>query len=55
MSKGKIFFFVGLVMFVGGIYISTFWVSIGSILGVIGGGLMGWSIYFLSENKVNDR
>ena len=48
MKKGVPLFLIGLFMYMFGIYLSTHWVVLGSLI-VVGGGLvMGSSIYFLS-------
>ncbi|MCD5323311.1 MULTISPECIES: hypothetical protein [Pontibacillus] len=55
MKKVRILFFAGLLLFLLGIYLSTFsltyWVIIGTLLGIIGGFLMGGSTYFLPKPK----
>ena len=48
MKKGVPFFLIGLFMFMFGIYLSTHWGVLGSLIGVGGGLVMGSSIYFLS-------
>jgi len=44
MKKGNIRFFVGLIMFMFGIYISTYYV-IGILIGIAGGIVMGSSTF----------
>ncbi|MCA0993378.1 hypothetical protein [Pseudalkalibacillus hwajinpoensis] len=55
MKKVKNFFIAGLLLFLLGIYLSTFslthWVIIGTLLAIIGGFLMGGSTYFLPKSK----
>lgn len=49
---------VGLVIFMLGIYFSTLlttgWIITGTLMAVIGGGIMGISTYFLSKTKKNN-
>ncbi|WHY69602.1 hypothetical protein [Neobacillus sp. SuZ13] len=47
MNKGMTMFSIGLVMFMFGIYLSTNWAIIGTLMGVVGGIIMGSSKYFL--------
>jgi len=51
MKIGIALFFSGLVMFTLGIYLSIYWVIIGTLLGVAGGMIMGISSYFLAKKK----
>ena len=51
MNKGIALLFIGLVMFMLGIYLSIHWVVIGTFLGVGGGIIMGSSSYFLAKKK----
>ena len=51
MKKGNALFFIGLVMFMLGIYLSIYWVVIGTLLGVAGGMIIGISSYFLAKKK----
>ncbi|SHG45905.1 hypothetical protein [Ornithinibacillus halophilus] len=55
MKKVKILFITGLLLFMIGIYVSTFltthWVIIGTLLAVLGGFLMGGSSYFLPRDS----
>lgn len=53
MNKGHILFFTGLVMFMAGIYLSMNWGVIGTLMAVIGGGVMGSSTYFIATKKIN--
>lgn len=52
---GTILFIIGLIMFTIGVYLSGVYyysakfVLIGCIIAVIGGGMLGWSTYFLSS------
>ena len=51
MKKGTVLFLLGLVMFMVGVYLSTQWILIGSILAVLGSGILGSSTYFLAMKK----
>ncbi|MBD7939055.1 hypothetical protein H9655_18620 [Cytobacillus sp. Sa5YUA1] len=55
MKKVRILFFAGTLLFMLGIYLSTIllthWVIIGTLLAIIGGFLMGGSLYFLPKPK----
>jgi len=51
MKIGIIMFFVGLVMLMAGIYLSTHLILIGSFSAVISGGVMGSSTYFLAKKN----
>lgn len=51
MKKGNILFWIGLVIFMIGIYISTKWAIIGTLMGVGGGMLLGVSSYFIARKK----
>ncbi|MCD1162888.1 hypothetical protein NGI46_28480 [Peribacillus butanolivorans] len=51
MKKGMTLFFIGLVMFMLGIYLSTQWAGIGTLIGIVGGFIMGSSTYFLAIKK----
>ena len=51
MKKGNALLFIGLVMFMLGIYLSIYWVVIGTLLGVAGGMIIGISSYFLAKKK----
>lgn len=53
MKKGITLFFVGLCIFMFGIYLSTHWASIGSLIGIVGGMIMGISTYLLAIKKHN--
>jgi len=53
MKKGMTLFFIGLVMFILGIYLSTHWVGIGTLIGIAGGIIMGSSTYFLAIKELN--
>ncbi|MDS9470929.1 hypothetical protein [Sporosarcina pasteurii] len=57
MKTRRILFFVGLVLLMAGIYLSTLlstvWIIIGTLMAVIGGGVMGVSTYFLGSIKKN--
>ncbi|WP_170169045.1 hypothetical protein [Mesobacillus subterraneus] len=51
MKKGFTVFFIGLIMYMAGIYLSTIWTAPGAALGVLGGILMGASTYFYVMNR----
>ncbi len=49
MKKGMTLFFIGLILFMIGIYLSSHWAIIGTLMGVGGGMIMGSSTYFLAK------
>lgn len=53
MKKGTILFLIGLIMFMFGIYLSTYWTVIGMLIGIAGGIVMGSSTYFLVTKKTS--
>lgn len=54
-KRGVILALVGFLLFMTGIYISTYWIVIGAVFAVGGGSLMGGSTYFLADVKKNDQ
>ncbi|MEK3763393.1 hypothetical protein [Solibacillus sp. FSL K6-4121] len=48
MNKGFVIFVIGIIMFMLGIYLSTSWIVVGSIIGISGGLLLGLSSYFMA-------
>ncbi|REB05153.1 hypothetical protein DVB69_15420 [Sporosarcina sp. BI001-red] len=50
MKKGILLFFIGFVLLMAGIFVSTLlstgWIISGTLIAIIGGGLMGMSSYF---------
>ncbi|MDQ0273695.1 hypothetical protein [Cytobacillus purgationiresistens] len=53
MNKGKLLFIAGLVMFMVGIYLSTYWVIVGTLIGIGGGLILGLALSFFHwVNKI---
>ncbi|WNB90952.1 hypothetical protein [Bacillus sp. NEB1478] len=52
MKKRRAMLFIGLILFMVGIYISTSWTVIGTLMAIIGGFVMGSSSYFLAAKKI---
>lgn len=55
MKTGPIFFITGLLLFMLGIYLSTYIASLGVLLSVGGGMMLGVSSYFMGTYKVKPR
>ncbi|WP_168714403.1 hypothetical protein [Niallia nealsonii] len=53
MKKEQLLFFIGLLMFMSGIYLSTHWAIIGTIIGISGGLILGISSYFSANKKID--
>ena len=51
MKKVIILSLVGLFVFMLGIYLSTHWIIVGTLLAILGGFLMGGSSFFLPKGK----
>lgn len=51
---GVIMFFIGFISLMTGIYISTHWTITGTVMGVAGGMVMGWSTYFFIKIKTSN-
>jgi hypothetical protein len=51
MKTGMLLFITGLVMLMLGIYLSTHWVSVGTLIGISGGLMLGISTSFLGAKK----
>lgn len=47
MNKGFSLFLTGLLLYMSGIYVSTIWPLVGSLIGILGGLMLGVSTYFL--------
>ena len=50
MNKGFALFLTGLLLIMSGIYVSTIWPLVGSLIGILGGLMLGVSTYFLIVN-----
>ncbi|PFG07605.1 hypothetical protein [Bacillus sp. es.034] len=55
MKIGPILFITGLLLFMLGIYLSTYIVSLGVLLSVGGGMMLGVSSYFMGTNQLKPR
>ena len=57
MNKYKwlVFFFIGLIMFMSGIYLSTRWVIVGTLICMSGGYLLGVSAYFIAAKNYTNN
>jgi positive regulator of sigma E activity len=53
MKMGMLVFIAGLLFFMLGIYLSTYIVSVGTLLGVGGGMMLGVGSYFIGTNQAN--
>jgi hypothetical protein len=53
MKTGKLLFIAGLLLFMLGIYLSTYIVSVGTLLGVGGGLMLGVGSYYIGTNQAN--
>ena len=53
MKTGKLLFITGLLLLMLGIYLSTYIVSVGTLLGVGGGMMLGIGSYFIGTNQAN--
>ncbi|WP_167562088.1 hypothetical protein [Rossellomorea vietnamensis] len=53
MKTGKLLFIAGLLLFMLGIYLSTYIVSVGTLLGVGGGMMLGVGSYYIGTNQAN--
>lgn len=49
MKKSTSIFLVGFIMFMAGIYLFTHWSVIGSLLGILGGLVMGTGTFFIQK------
>lgn len=50
MNKGFVLFLTGLLLNMSGIYLSTIWPLAGSLIGILGGLMLGVSTYYLAVN-----
>lgn len=56
MNKGFSLFLTGLLLYMSGIYVSTIWPLVGSLIGILGGLMLGVSTYFLVVHiKTNSK
>ena len=55
MNKWSVFFFIGLIMFMSGIYLSTIWVIVGTLICLTGGYLLGVTTYFTAIKNHKDN
>ncbi|MDE1549942.1 hypothetical protein [Jeotgalibaca caeni] len=55
MNKGFILFFIGLIMFMSGIYLSTIWTAFGMLIGIGGGFLTGTSTFFINNEASSKK
>ncbi|WP_406687743.1 hypothetical protein [Rossellomorea vietnamensis] len=55
MKTGPILFITGLLLFMLGIYLSTYIASLGVLLSVGGGMMLGVSSYFMGKHQVKHR
>ncbi|WP_171050778.1 hypothetical protein [Bacillus sp. BHET2] len=53
MKTGMLFFIIGLVMIMLGIYLSAYWGSIGTLISIVGGFMLGTSSYFFGKEQVS--
>lgn len=51
MNIGRILLIVGLLMFLMGVYISSNWTVLGSIIGITGGLVLGLSTFFFIKAR----
>ncbi|QHE60503.1 hypothetical protein FHE72_05195 [Rossellomorea vietnamensis] len=55
MKTGTFIFITGLLLFMLGIYLSTYTTSLGVLLSVCGGMMLGVSSYFMGTHQVKSR
>ncbi|OXS63884.1 hypothetical protein B0G93_102334 [Bacillus sp. V-88] len=55
MKTGPVLFITGLLLFMLGIYLSTYIASLGVLFSVGGGMMLGVSSYFMGTHKVRPR
>ena len=51
MNIGRILLIIGLLMFLAGIYISSNWTVLGSIIGITGGLVLGLSTFYFIKSR----
>lgn len=51
MNIGRILLIVGLLMLMAGIYISSNWTVLGSIIGISGGLVLGFSTFYFIKSR----